>query len=52
MTNVINANPQTGPWIGRAARRKEDARLITGETRWTDNVDLESSSVRRSARTP
>jgi aerobic carbon-monoxide dehydrogenase large subunit len=26
--------------LGRARRRKEDARLITGRTRWTDNISL------------
>jgi carbon-monoxide dehydrogenase large subunit len=26
--------------LGRARRRKEDARLITGRTRWTDNILL------------
>jgi len=26
--------------IGRPLRRKEDARLVTGRTRWTDNVTL------------
>jgi carbon-monoxide dehydrogenase large subunit len=26
--------------IGKARRRKEDARLITGRTRWTDNIQL------------
>ena len=26
--------------IGRARRRKEDQRLITGRTRWTDNIQL------------
>ena len=26
--------------IGKARRRKEDARLITGRTRWTDNLQL------------
>jgi carbon-monoxide dehydrogenase large subunit len=30
----------TGAEIGRARRRKEDARLITGRTRWTDNIVL------------
>jgi carbon-monoxide dehydrogenase large subunit len=30
----------TGAEIGRARRRKEDARLITGRTRWTDNFVL------------
>ncbi|MBW4718950.1 xanthine dehydrogenase family protein molybdopterin-binding subunit [Saccharothrix obliqua] len=28
------------PEVGRARRRKEDARLITGATRWTDNIRL------------
>ena len=26
--------------IGRERRRKEDQRLITGRTRWTDNLAL------------
>ena len=26
--------------LGRARRRKEDQRLITGRTRWTDNITL------------
>ena len=26
--------------IGKARRRKEDQRLITGRTRWTDNIRL------------
>ncbi|WP_110206538.1 xanthine dehydrogenase family protein molybdopterin-binding subunit [Nocardioides daejeonensis] len=30
----------TGREIGRERRRKEDARLITGRTRWTDNIVL------------
>jgi len=29
-----------GPEIGRARRRKEDQRLITGRTRFTDNLSL------------
>ncbi|WP_199435347.1 xanthine dehydrogenase family protein molybdopterin-binding subunit [Qaidamihabitans albus] len=28
------------PEVGRARLRKEDARLITGRTRWTDNMSL------------
>jgi len=28
------------PEVGKARRRKEDARLITGRTRWTDNLQL------------
>jgi carbon-monoxide dehydrogenase large subunit len=30
----------TMPEIGRARLRKEDGRLITGRTRWTDNITL------------
>ena len=29
-----------GPAIGRPLRRKEDARLLTGRTTWTDNIQL------------
>ncbi|WP_370328420.1 xanthine dehydrogenase family protein molybdopterin-binding subunit [Euzebya sp.] len=35
---TIEDRPQ--PSIGTAAPRKEDARLITGQTRWTDNLAL------------
>ncbi|MGI9083800.1 MAG: xanthine dehydrogenase family protein molybdopterin-binding subunit [Aeromicrobium sp.] len=31
---------ESGPEIGRARRRKEDQRLITGRTRFTDNMTL------------
>ncbi|GAA2638685.1 molybdopterin-dependent oxidoreductase [Dactylosporangium fulvum] len=34
MTAVIE------PEVGNARKRKEDARLITGRTRWTDNITL------------
>jgi carbon-monoxide dehydrogenase large subunit len=32
--------PQTHHEVGQARRRKEDLRLITGRTRWTDNIQL------------
>ena len=32
--------PDTGHELGKARRRKEDARLITGQTNWTDNIQL------------
>jgi len=32
--------PAAVPEIGRARRRKEDQRLITGRARWTDNITL------------
>ena len=31
---------EPGAEIGKARRRKEDQRLITGRTRWTDNIQL------------
>lgn len=39
MTAVHDA-PATPAEIGRDRRRKEDQRLITGRTRWTDNITL------------
>jgi carbon-monoxide dehydrogenase large subunit len=30
----------TGREVGNARRRKEDQRLITGRTKWTDNITL------------
>ena len=35
-----SASGDTGREVGRARRRKEDQRLITGRTRWTDNISL------------
>ncbi|MEU4829771.1 xanthine dehydrogenase family protein molybdopterin-binding subunit [Streptosporangium sp. NPDC023615] len=32
--------PSAGHEVGRARRRKEDARLVTGRTTWTDNIQL------------
>jgi carbon-monoxide dehydrogenase large subunit len=34
------ATPALSPEIGKDRRRKEDQRLITGRTRWTDNISL------------
>ena len=39
MTAVQDA-PAPALEIGRDRRRKEDQRLITGRTRWTDNLTL------------
>ncbi|GII66446.1 carbon-monoxide dehydrogenase large subunit [Sphaerisporangium krabiense] len=36
----LGAPAPGGPEIGAARRRKEDARLVTGRTRWTDNIQL------------
>ena len=37
---VVEERSDTGREFGRARRRKEDARLITGRTKWTDNITL------------
>ncbi|GGR56614.1 carbon-monoxide dehydrogenase large subunit [Nocardioides luteus] len=37
---AVEARPDNATEIGRDRRRKEDARLITGRTRWTDNINL------------
>ena len=39
MTAVDESTAVSGEF-GKARRRKEDARLITGRTRWTDNITL------------
>ncbi|MGN6780146.1 MAG: xanthine dehydrogenase family protein molybdopterin-binding subunit, partial [Marmoricola sp.] len=40
MTATVEAPATPAPEIGRDRRRKEDQRLITGRTRWTDNLTL------------
>src|SRR4051794_5663038 len=40
MTAVDDRPDVKNPEIGRARRRKEDQRLITGRTKWTDNIQL------------
>lgn len=40
MTAVQEPSTETAREIGRDRRRKEDQRLITGRTRWTDNIQL------------
>ena len=37
MTSTVEASPAD---IGQPRRRKEDARLLMGETEWTDNIQL------------
>jgi carbon-monoxide dehydrogenase large subunit len=37
---TVTENPTARKEIGSARRRKEDQRLITGRTRWTDNIQL------------
>jgi len=38
--------------VGKARRRKEDARLITGQTNWTDNITLPGMGYVAFARSP
>lgn len=37
---AVAQEPATGPEVGKARARKEDARLVTGQTNWTDNLVL------------
>ncbi|HET7899537.1 MAG TPA: molybdopterin cofactor-binding domain-containing protein [Candidatus Nanopelagicales bacterium] len=41
-----------GPAIGRPMRRKEDARLLTGRTNWTDNIQLPGTLWMATVRSP
>ena len=34
------SSPYAGGELGRGRRRKEDAKLVTGQTNWTDNISL------------
>jgi len=36
----MTATESTAHEVGKARTRKEDARLITGQTNWTDNITL------------
>src|ERR1700740_3864063 len=36
----MTAIDETSTEVGKARARKEDARLITGQTNWTDNITL------------
>ena len=37
---TAQAEAQQAPELGKARTRKEDARLVTGQTNWTDNIVL------------
>ncbi|HEY4020353.1 MAG TPA: molybdopterin cofactor-binding domain-containing protein, partial [Pseudonocardiaceae bacterium] len=37
---TATVEPEVGHEIGKARRRKEDPHLITGRTKWTDNISL------------
>jgi len=40
VTELADRPSTTTPAIGQSVRRKEDARLLTGHTNWTDNIQL------------
>ena len=46
------AAPEGALQVGQSRRRKEDARLITGRTRWTDNIQLPGMLHMAVARSP
>ena len=52
MTTLEDAPAEAAPEIGRDRRRKEDQRLITGRTRWTDNLDVPGSLHLAMVRSP
>jgi carbon-monoxide dehydrogenase large subunit len=52
MTAVGEAPTTPAPEIGAARRRKEDARLITGRTKWTDNIQLPAQQHLAMVRSP
>jgi carbon-monoxide dehydrogenase large subunit len=49
---AVEETQAAGPQIGRARLRKEDARLITGQTTWTDNLRLPGHLQLAFARSP
>ncbi len=49
---TVTADDVSGRELGRARKRKEDLRLITGRTRWTDNLTLTGMLHMAVARSP
>ena len=49
---AVDDRPAVSPEIGRDRRRKEDQRLITGRTRWTDNITLPGHAAPRDGAQP
>ena len=41
-----------GTYIGRAVKRKEDARLLTGQTRWVENLSVQGTVWMAVVRSP
>ena len=43
---------RVGTYIGRAVKRKEDARLLTGQTRWVENLSVQGTVWMAVVRSP
>jgi len=52
MTGTVPRRTVTTPSIGQSVRRKEDGRLLTGATNWTDNIQLPGALHMEFVRSP
>jgi len=52
VTDIADHPAVTTPSIGQSVRRKEDARLLTGATNWTDNIQLPGALHMQFVRSP
>ena len=52
MTGTLPRSTVTNPAVGQSVRRKEDARLLTGATNWTDNIQLPGALHMEFVRSP
>ena len=52
MTDIADRPAVTAPSIGQSIRRKEDGRLLTGTTNWTDNIQLPGTLHMQIVRSP
>jgi carbon-monoxide dehydrogenase large subunit len=52
VTDIADPPAVTTPSIGQSVRRKEDARLLTGTTNWTDNIQLPGTLHMQIVRSP
>ena len=52
MTGITDIQPGASQWIGKPMRRIEDARLLAGQGRFTDDVNLEGQAWAAFTRSP
>src|SRR6478736_6839939 len=52
MTDIVDRPAVTAPSIGQSVRRKEDGRLLTETTNWTDNIQLPGTLHMQFVRSP